>query len=167
MNGTIKVKSKINEGSVFTIKIPFEKTDQQQITKKVIQQDNKILNNCLIYIADDNHENLLVISDLLLVFNKSIKIKTALNGLELLELVNKKNPDIIILDLDMPKLNGIETLRILRKKYDPNLKIIGNTAGLVSVQKNELIEMGFDDFIYKPFTGSMLLDVIINTKRAY
>ena len=58
----------------------------------------------------------------------------------------------------MPVLNGIETVqKIKQKRYFESLKIIGNTASLLTLSKDELSELGFDEFIYKPYKPDNLI----------
>jgi signal transduction histidine kinase len=153
MNGSIDIKSKLNKGTQFTVNIPFQ---LNEINENEIILDDEIstekLNNKIILLADDNEENRLVAKEILLSYNNTIKIIEASDGNDVINLLFKKIPDIIFIDLDMPNLNGIEATQLIRKniKYD-KIKIIGNTASLSTFTKEELKEIGFDAFLTKPY----------------
>ena len=95
--------------------------------------------------------------------NSKITLHEVCDGLETLNFIKKKKPDIILLDLDMPKFNGIEVVSYIRKnkKYN-SIKIIGNTASLVTFSKEEFLELGFNDFIQKPYKVNDLLTKLVS-----
>ncbi len=166
MNGSIDIKSKINKGTEFIIQIPFATSQKNKLPKQINILDSKELNNKTILIADDNIENRLVAKEILLNFNKSIHFYEAENGQETLDILQEHKVDILFIDLDMPILNGIETIqKIKQDKKLEYLKIIGNTASLLSLSKEELSELGFDEFIYKPYKSEKLLEYMTNTKK--
>lgn len=160
MNGTISAKSKVNKGTEFTVCLPFKHVADH--ANKMTDFDVSILasklDNKYIIIADDNEENREVAKDILLKFNPSLKIIEAIDGNEVIALLFKKIPDIIFMDLDMPNLNGIDTTMQIRKNKKYNkVKIVGNTASLMTLSKDEIDEIGFDEFIQKPFEPEKLL----------
>ena len=159
MNGSIQVSSKLNKGTCFTLSIPYllSKKESGLVTASE-SADATLLNNKLILIADDNEENRLVAKEILQSYNATIKIMEAADGNEVINLLFKKIPDIIFMDLDMPNLNGLETTQLIRKnkKYD-KIKIIGNTASLSTFTDEELKELGLDGFIQKPYKPQELI----------
>lgn len=160
MNGTISAKSKVNKGTEFTVCLPFKHVAKH--VNKMADFDvstlSSKLDNKYIIIADDNEENRAVAKDILLKFNPSLKIIEAIDGNEVIALLFKKIPDIIFMDLDMPNLNGIDTTMQIRKNKKYNkVKIVGNTASLMTLSKDEINEIGFDEFIQKPFEPEKLL----------
>ena len=160
MNGSISAKSKVNKGTEFTVCLPFKHVAKH--VNKMADFDvstlSSKLDNKYIIIADDNEENRAVAKDILLKFNPSLKIIEAIDGNEVIALLFKKIPDIIFMDLDMPNLNGIDTTMQIRKNKKYNkVKIVGNTASLMTLSKDEINEIGFDEFIQKPFEPEKLL----------
>lgn len=162
MDGNIDIKSKLNKGTQFIVQIPFASINERNSPIKTDTLDYKKLNNIIILIADDNTENRTVAKEILLNFNSTIKILEAENGQKALNLLQEQKVDILFIDLDMPILNGIETVRKIKKKLKfKHIKIIGNTASLSTISKEELAELGFDEFIYKPYKWQILLEKIL------
>lgn len=159
MDGTIDIKSKLNKGTEFIVSIPMKIAEQaDEVVTDDLSVSPELLHNKLILIADDNLENRLVAKEILLNFNNSIKVIEANDGNEVINILFKKIPDIIFMDLDMPNLNGIETTQQIRKNKKYNkIKIIGNTASLSAFTDEEIKEIGFDEFIYKPYIAERLI----------
>jgi signal transduction histidine kinase/CheY-like chemotaxis protein len=163
MNGSIDIKSIINKGTEFIVQIPISAVTETVSSVTVNPVDSNNLNDKIILIADDNEENRLVAKEILLSFNPTIKILEAENGKVVLDILKKQKADIIFIDLDMPIINGIDATQQIRKnkKYD-TIKIIGNTASLSTFTDEELRELGFNDFLFKPYKPNELLKVLVN-----
>lgn len=161
MNGKIEVESKENIGTTFKVYLPFEipENEIEKTEQEVYHLDN--LSDKFILIADDIEENRTVMAELILSINPSIKIAFAENGNAVLEFIKHQIPDIIMLDLDMPELNGFETVNYIQQHYKSHpMKIIACTASLLTLSKDELIELGFNDLLQKPFTIKQLMSVL-------
>ena len=147
--GEISVKSEMNFGTVFTIKIPHIKADE----KVILQQNNiseikKNKTNLKILIVEDNKINQMVTKKLLDKSEHSCKI--AENGLEAIDLVKKHKFDLILMDIHMPVLNGFDASKNIRE-----LGVFTPIIALTASDKNEIInEMainGINDVLVKPF----------------
>lgn len=106
-----------------------------------------------ILIIDDDKETTLLISDYLT--QNGYKTTCALNGLDIHRLLNKNNFDLIILDIMMPKIDGLALCKSIRKTHDIPIFMLsaaGSTADRVAG-----LELGADDFITKPFSARELL----------
>lgn len=170
MNGQVLVESQLDKGTTFTINIPFKYQDiQLHESQKSEEYDTSFLNHLDIILADDTAESRLVTKEILLHFNPTLQIREAENGIEVLNLLESKTTDLILMDLDMPILNGFDAVEKIRAHY-PKLtfKIIAHTASLLTLTVEELLEMGFDDLITKPFKATELLQKIsiIKNKKA-
>lgn len=110
---------------------------------------NKILKKTTVLIAEDDRFNrLLIIS--MLAKNKQIKVLEAKDGEEALEMLSKHNIDMLLLDIHMPKMNGLETLNEIRKIEkiaDIPIMVISSDE----TEKKQSLELGADAFIPKPF----------------
>lgn len=163
MGGGIEVRSVYNSGSIFSFYLPFEYGKEEIRKTKNSSTKTSRLKDKTIFIADDVEENRLVLKDLLTVIDTSIQTEFAENGQELINLVQQKMPDIILMDLDMPVMNGFETTAFIRNKFPANsIKIIACTASLLTLKREEILEMGFSNLLQKPFTIHQLADALIN-----
>ena len=171
MGGEIAAESEYGKGSVFKISVPQKVTGEDVVgiewdkipeTETVILKSEFITPDASILIVDDNKMNLMVAKNLLK--HTKAKITTCMSGEETIELVKENKFDIILLDHMMPHMDGIETLKIL-KSMDGNKSsaaaVIALTANAVSGVKDMYIAEGFDDYISKPVTGSMLEEKMI------
>jgi len=102
-----------------------------------------------ILIAEDVESNFLYIKAVLSKLNATIF--WAKNGLEAIEICNNEPTiDLVLMDLQMPEMNGYEATRILKKKY-PNLPIVAQTAFAMSDDREKALDSGCDDYLAKPF----------------
>lgn len=159
LSGTIDVTSKVNEGSTFTVKIPMEiaaVTDQNQNFKNVSQPSE-----CHILVVDDNDMNVQYLTRVLEKHN--IGYDCARDGLEALELTAKQRYNLIFMDVQMPRLNGLEaTVRIRSNARNLNHEtpIIGLSAYAFSEDVQLSARAGMDDYLTKPFAPSDVFRVI-------
>ncbi|MBQ5315473.1 MAG: response regulator, partial [Oscillospiraceae bacterium] len=171
MGGEIAAESEYGKGSVFKISVPQKVTGEDVVGTewdKISESETPVLKSefitpdASILIVDDNKMNLMVAKNLLK--HTKAKITTCMSGEETIELVKENKFDIILLDHMMPHMDGIETLKIL-KSMDGNKSsaaaVIALTANAVSGVKDMYIAEGFDDYISKPVTGSMLEEKMI------
>lgn len=101
--------------------------------------------------VDDNEMNHLVIAKIM--ENARIKTVAALNGAEAIKKLNEGfKPDFILLDLDMPVMNGLQTAEYIRKNVDAQIPIIINSGAVTSIQKFKLKLLGIKDFLEKPYS---------------
>jgi len=111
-----------------------------------------------ILIAEDVESNFLYIKAVLSKLNATIF--WAKNGLEAIEICNNEPLiDLVLMDLQMPEMNGYEATRILKKKY-PNLPIVAQTAFAMSDDREKALDSGCDDYLAKPIKSKDLLFVV-------
>ncbi len=153
MNGTISVKSTVNKGTLFVVDMPYDvATIDEKETTPTLPKDAGFLNDKMILVVDDVEENRFVVSETLKYFNKTIQIIEAENGKQGIELAKQYQPHIIIMDLDMPVMNGFEALtRIKKLKSKITPVIIASTASLITNSEEEFIQLGFNGYLPKPF----------------
>ena len=112
-----------------------------------------------ILVVDDNEINLLLISEIL----KKLKVTSfslARNGQIAIDECLEKSFDIILMDINMPILNGIEATNILRKKHNIKTPIIALTANSLEGDKDKFLENGMDDYLSKPFNLEKFIEII-------
>ena len=166
MNSELEVKSVYGEGSTFSFKLMQKIIDKMPIGdykdhKKLRNVDKKYLQakNAKILIVDDNIMNLKVVKGML-KFN-GIVPDLAEGGRQCLELAAKTNYDIIFLDHMMPIMDGIETLRELKRSgMVENTKVIALTANAISGAHEYYLKEGFDDYLSKPLHPEELEEIL-------
>ena len=158
LKGTIYVKSEKNIGTDFVIDIPFSKIESSEIKSESKNNETKLdLKGKKILVVDDNDMNRLVAS--LILNEHGAEIREAENGFDALEILEKENIDLILMDVQMPVMNGYETTRRIRLLGFTN-PIIALTAYAVSEEKDRCIEAGMNDLITKPFEERQLITIV-------
>lgn len=153
MEGTIDVKSRINNGSQFTITLKLPPVDSKIIEKEVTVNDNRQLHGHVL-IVEDQELNRMLITSFLDVFGLSYT--TANDGQEAVESFSKEYFDLILMDENMPNMSGIEAMREIRKLPGGDLPIIAVTANNMLGDRERFLAAGMDDFLPKPITAAML-----------
>lgn len=160
MGGDITVKSRENYGSEFCFTFTASRAGvEKKESSKVLKGIYKIKepgNSKKIEIVDDVATNRKVLS--LLLKDVGYSVCEAENGFKALEVAERENPDLLLIDKVMPGIDGIETLKRLKKKeWFGNKKAIMISASAFSEDEKEAIENGFDGFVKKPFITNDLL----------
>ncbi len=157
MNGDITFKTKVGEGSSFCFVCDLHKPGktaakpQEEHPDPGIVNSNKAKYNKVILGVEDNMMNQEVMESI--VRKLGYHYLEAYNGCEALEILKSREVDLILMDIQMPDLNGYETTKIIRKQYDPekHIPIIGITAYAMQEDKLKCIQAGMDYYISKPF----------------
>tara|TARA_B100001063_G_scaffold216518_1_gene218276 strand:+ start:6821 stop:8116 length:1296 start_codon:yes stop_codon:yes gene_type:complete len=151
LGGELQLESEENIGSKFFFELEFEKVQNKQKNKIQIldSKTTEYNQNLNILVVDDNEINLLLISEVLK--NLNIKFVLAIDGQDAINKCKEENFDIILMDINMPILNGIETAHILRSEYKIKAPIIALTANSLEGDKEKFIKNGMDDYLSKPF----------------
>jgi signal transduction histidine kinase/CheY-like chemotaxis protein/HPt (histidine-containing phosphotransfer) domain-containing protein len=169
MGGTIEVESTYGVGSVFTVSLlqqvsdekplgDFEKLYRQHVNVVDAAQERFEAPEAKILVVDDVQMNLKVFVGLLK--STKIQIDTAINGAEALELVQKQHYDVIFLDHMMPVMDGVEAFRRMKKlEKNPNANtpVVMLTANAVAEARNGYMDEGFSDYMAKPIREEVLL----------
>ena len=154
LNGKIKLESEEDKGTKITVNLTFDLIDnynQADLTKKINKKNNQKIN---VLVVEDNKINRLVTSKIL--EKNNFKCKIAENGYEALSEIQKNSFDIILMDINMPGINGFETA-ILIKQINRNIPIIALTATDVNEIKNKITQSEIDEIIVKPFDENDLI----------
>lgn len=153
MQGTISVKSKVNIGTTFTVTLPIEQVQAQEtVQPNAVRYNADFLNGKQILIVDDIDNNRFVIKETLKFFHSDVEILEVENGKQALDILTTTYPDLVIMDLDMPEMNGFEALSEIRKnKKTKNLKVVASTASVVANNEADFMSFGFNAYLPKPF----------------
>jgi CheY-like chemotaxis protein len=159
--GTISVTSKLDKGTAFHFSLPYLKfIFSEPLDKKLSKRKNhEALLGLKILAAEDNSINQLLLKKMLI--GKGCEIDIAVNGKIALEMLNKKDYDLILMDIRMPEVDGYETCRQIRNLPLPskkNIPILAMTAH--TNEYNKSIASGMNDYISKPFEAEDLYEKI-------
>ncbi len=157
--GTITVKSKVNEGSTFSFVLPFQKTiyEAESVTELAeLETDNK---NIKVLVVEDIPLNQLLMRTVLEDFGFECDI--AANGKIAIEKLQNKTYDVILMDLQMPEMNGFEATEYIRNKMNSMIPIIALTADVTTVDLAKCKSVGMNDYIAKPVDEKLLYRKII------
>ena len=112
-----------------------------------------------ILIVEDNEQNLKLFHDLLIT--KGYKVMSARDGDSALAKISQEIPDLIIMDIQIPRIDGIEVTRRIRKKFPAeDIAIIAVTAHAMKGDREDLLRAGFDDYMPKPINISTFLQTV-------
>jgi signal transduction histidine kinase/CheY-like chemotaxis protein len=154
LEGKIWLKSIENKGSSFFFTIPFIISENRTIIVKQNTPKKYLdLTDKLVLIVEDDDNNYLYLKELLNIEDELIH--RASEGSTALEMILKNNYDIILLDINLPKMNGWDIFTKI-KKLKPNSKVIAQTANVFNEDIDKATELGFDGFISKPYSRNTL-----------
>ena len=158
LGGKIRINSDVGIGTDVSVDIPVTRTDERLLNKS--QNETIYPKRNYSVVAIDN--NVITLNMIKAMFAKcDVTCDTCVNAGELIELIRNKRYDLLITDLRMPGHNGYDILELLRTSNVNNSKtipvIVATASG--SCTKEELLEKGFSDCIFKPFSKQDLLDI--------
>lgn len=157
--GTIRVKSTVDEGSKFSFTLSFQKTNSDaELENEIVELDTEI-KNIKVLVVEDIPLNQLLMKTLLDEFGFARDI--AENGKIAIEKLKNKDYDIILMDLQMPEMNGFEATEYIRKTMNSKIPIIALTADVTTVDLAKCKAVGMNDYIAKPVDERLLYSKII------
>ena len=157
--GSISVKSKLGEGSTFSFILPFGKTTIKLEGEIELLKSDSEIKNLRVLVAEDVALNQLLIKLILSDFGFECEI--AENGRIAIERMLTNTYDIILMDLQMPEMNGFEATEYIRKTMKSQIPIIALTADVTTVDVAKCQEFGMDDYISKPIDENLLYSKIV------
>ncbi len=161
-DGTIRVKGKENEGSTFSFTIAYQlgKTEFFDETKLYKPKNNNQLKSASVLLVEDNDINRLYASSILKMWG--CHFETAENGVVALEKIRNNDFDVVLMDIQMPVMDGFETTKAIRQGEPKKSKvpIIALTANATQKDFENCMVAGMNDCITKPFTQEDLFQVL-------
>ena len=165
MGGSINFTSKVGQGSTFTFILPFEgtiggmrKNSRTTTNSRTIRVSTKtdVKNAPLILVAEDEDSNYELVK---IVLSKRYRLVRAVNGIEAVTFCEDDRPDMILMDIRMPDMNGLDATRII-KEVNHDIPIVALSAYAFDENIREAKAAGCDEFMAKPFRVEDLLDVV-------
>ena len=165
LGGTLNVRSTLGEGSTFTFVLPFEGTiggiaknsritTNSRTVRFTTRTDTK--NMKLVLVAEDEDNNYELVK---IVLNKRYRLLRARNGIEAVNMNEDEHPDLILMDIRMPDMSGLDATRII-KEVNRDVPIIALSAYAFEENICEAKAAGCDEFLAKPFRVEDLIDMV-------
>jgi CheY-like chemotaxis protein/nitrogen-specific signal transduction histidine kinase len=165
MNGHISVQSRLGEGSTFRFVLPFEGTiggmtkDSRTTTNSRTIRSTTMTNMQdapLVLVAEDEDSNYELVR---IVLSKRYRLLRAVNGIEAVTFCEDEHPDLVLMDIRMPEMNGLDATRII-KEVNHDIPVVALSAYAFDENIREAKAAGCDDFMAKPFRVEDLLDTV-------
>jgi CheY-like chemotaxis protein len=166
LNGKISLESKLGKGSVFKVVIPFKMIENSSLNDVPLVNNidyGLALKGLKILLAEDNTMNQKLVIMMLKKFD--LKIDLAETGVEALKALKSNFYDLILMDIQMPDMDGIEATKIIRKDFPndkKNIPIIALTAHAFQEELDKCIEVGMNAHVIKPIEIQDFLNTIVN-----
>ncbi len=131
-----------------------EDTSPAQTRNKI----NKGIKGFTVLVADDSQTNLEITRSVLTA--EGVNVLTARNGKEALEIMEKNHVDLVLMDIQMPEMDGIEATSLIRKNISPFVPVIALTASSLDNDKAKCLNAGMNEFLIKPIRNTELIEVV-------
>ncbi|MEP4052756.1 MAG: ATP-binding protein [Litorimonas sp.] len=161
MGGEISVKSTLGKGTVFEAIFDVDLVDETSTApNSTSDKDYNFLDGVTLLYAEDNDTNVFVVREILEPYG--VTIDHASNGLDATRMASEFSYDLILMDIQMPELCGVEATKAIRlnKGGYPDVPILALTANIMEKDRREYIEVGMDDWCGKPLTHDKLIEKV-------
>jgi PAS domain S-box-containing protein len=160
MNGKVAVESELGQGTTFIVSLPVNKAKAPEIKQKSENAEAINFAGKTILVAEDNEINRMVVEGMLAPTQANLIF--ACNGLAAVTTHKENLPDVILMDIQMPEMDGVEACRKIKFTH-PNTPIIALTANAMNEDIKKYEQEGFDGYLAKPVEMSTLLDKLKQT----
>ncbi|MFB6457976.1 ATP-binding protein [Chitinophaga sp. Hz27] len=160
-NGFISVESKPGEGATFKVELPYAIGEALPENSDKLSPDQDLESrheDVRLLVAEDNRLNQSLLRHLLTTWKLPYKIVN--NGLEALQALEKSNYDLLLLDIQMPNMDGYTTIQKLRNDLHSNIPVIAMTAHAMAGEREKCLQMGMNEYIAKPIRAEELYRLI-------
>lgn len=168
--GTIEVRSQEHKGSSFIVRVPYQYGESHTLRKTAVPKstpsmDARTLSDVSILLVEDNDINRLYAKSILIKWNCTVD--TAENGLVAIEKIKNNVYDVVLMDVQMPVMDGYEATRAIRLMGTPmrSVPIVALTANATKPDIEKCLAAGMNDYLPKPFTPDDLYDKLFDELR--
>jgi signal transduction histidine kinase/ActR/RegA family two-component response regulator len=170
MGGRIFAESALGEGSIFSFTLPFEAVtgaEPRDVAPPQVQLSRELgkRHPLRILVAEDNIVNQKVAQ--LLLHRMGYQPDFVVNGVEVLTALQRQPYDVVLMDVQMPVMDGLETTRMICRRYpaDQRARIVGMTANALAEDREAAIQSGMDDYLTKPIVVDLLVAALLRCPR--
>jgi CheY-like chemotaxis protein len=167
MGGNLKVESEAGKGSSFSFELPFaissSKLNQSTVAEDLNYQS---LGNRYVLVAEDVELNQYLVRHIMESWGFTVDVVN--NGREAVDRIQENNYDLVLMDIQMPEMDGMEATRAIRQLTDPAkaaIPIVALTANALKGDSEKYLAAGMNDFLPKPFNEQKLFLVISNNLK--
>ncbi|MDJ1479662.1 PAS domain S-box protein [Cytophagaceae bacterium YF14B1] len=156
MGGSISVFSEKGKGTTMTFTLTFEIGNSETLEQeeKLEEAENMLPDRQILLVEDNEFNRMLAIT---VLSNQGAIVTEAVNGLDAVQKVQKKDFDLILMDIQMPEMNGFEATSYIRSHLNKQTPIIALTANAIKGEKERCLEVGMNDYLSKPFEEKDLI----------
>lgn len=159
-HGTIELKSEPGKGSEFSVVLSYKLPNEAQLYSEALneQEEQVSLQSIRVLIAEDNPMNQHLIAHLMKSW--TIDFTVVNNGAEAIEAIKKTNFSIVLMDIQMPEMDGYSATSIIRNELKNEVPIIAMTAHAMVGEKEKCFQLGMNDYVSKPIKETILYNMI-------
>ncbi len=161
MGGELDIKSEKGIGTTVIFNLTLPVGDENRLIDKDSYLVDDSLQNLNILLVEDNEMNSFIACQSLQYFG--CKVDTAINGIEAIEKLKTLSPDLILMDIQMPVMDGIEATKYIRNEMGITVPIVALTANAFKRDIDRYLSIGMNDYVTKPFEENVLFNTIANT----
>jgi signal transduction histidine kinase/DNA-binding response OmpR family regulator len=158
--GTIELKSELHKGSEFIVELPYKLPNLAQMYSSALaeQEEQVSLQTIRMLIAEDNPMNQRLVAHLMKSW--AIDYDLVSNGAEAVEAIKKNRYSILLMDIQMPEMDGYTATTIIRKELNMDVPIIAMTAHAMVGEREKCLQLGMNDYVSKPIKETVLYNII-------
>ena len=159
-NGTIKLNSRLDKGTEFIVELEYKLPDMAQLYSEALaeQEEQVPLQKIRVLVAEDNPMNQQLVRHLMRSW--SIDHVLVENGAEAVEALKKDHYSIVLMDIQMPDMDGYTATSVIRNEMCLNVPIIAMTAHAMVGEKEKCLQLGMNDYVSKPIKETVLYNII-------
>lgn len=151
MGGSLVVRNNPDGGACF--ELTLRAAVPGEVLSEVVSEDEPLAESLCVVVAEDTEANAVLLRLLLESCGHTVFVAT--NGRDAVALTEEVKPDVVLLDLHMPGMDGFETLTVLRERQ-PNVPVLAVTADVMPETRERCVQAGFDAFLGKPYSANEL-----------
>ncbi|PCJ94024.1 MAG: hypothetical protein COA50_12745 [Flavobacteriaceae bacterium] len=159
MGGNLQVYSVKGKGTEMQVRLPLPIGTLSIVSKREVYVANESLDSARVLLVEDHEMNRLVAANTLNLLN--VEITEATNGLEAVRLLKKETFDLILMDIQMPIMSGMDATKIIRNELKIKTPIIALSANAFKSEIDACMKIGMNDYVTKPYEEQDLLRVVV------